>query len=107
MNSVHRSFKNSRDLVSSQSMYLKRPGNFLFKKSASNGLLRAGFGGALMSLPPYTGSVSVALHGKDKDLAGLNKIWIPDPVSVCPIHDRVSCAVAIGDAADAPQAVAA
>ena len=53
------------------------------------------------------GSVSVALQGKDKDLAGMNKIWIPDPVSVCPVYDRVSCAVAISDAADAPQAVAA
>jgi hypothetical protein len=54
----------------------------------------------------YNGSVSVAFHGKDKDLAGMNEIWIPDPVSVCPVHDRVSCAVAIGYAADAPQAVA-
>src|ERR1700733_5592969 len=36
----------------------------------------------------------------------MDKIWIPDPVSVCPVHDRVSCAVAISDAADAPQAVA-
>jgi hypothetical protein len=37
----------------------------------------------------------------------MNKIWIPDPVSVCPVHDRVSCTVAIGDVADAPQTVAA
>ena len=36
----------------------------------------------------------------------MNKIWIPNPVSVCPVHDRVPCAVAVGDAADTPQAVA-
>ena len=50
---------------------------------------------------------SVALHGENKGLAGINEIWIPDPVSVCSVHERVSCAVAISDAADAPEAVAA
>src|SRR6516165_7830376 len=44
--------------------------------------------------------VSVALHGDNKGLAGINEIWIPDPVSVCSVHERVSCAVAISDAAD-------
>jgi hypothetical protein len=52
------------------------------------------------------GSFSVALHGNDEDLAGMNEIWMLDAVSVCPVHDRVSRAIAIGDAADAPLAVA-
>ena len=51
--------------------------------------------------------VSVALHGENKGLAGINAIWIPDPVSVCSVHERVSSAVAISDAADAPEALAA
>jgi hypothetical protein len=49
---------------------------------------------------------SAAHHGNDEDLAGVNKVGIPDLVPVCPVHDRVARAVAIGDAADAPQAVA-
>jgi hypothetical protein len=51
--------------------------------------------------------VSVALHGDNKGLAGINEIWIPDPVSVCSVHERVSCAVAISDAADTPEAISA
>ena len=37
----------------------------------------------------------------------MNEIWIPDPISVCPVHYCVSRTVAVGNAADAPQAVAA
>src|SRR6516162_911337 len=51
--------------------------------------------------------VSVALHGDNKGLAGINEIWIPDPVSVCSVHERVSCAVAISDAADTPEVISA
>ena len=47
------------------------------------------------------------LGGKDEDLAGMNEIWIADLVPVGPEEDRVLFAGAIGDAADAPQAVAA
>ena len=50
--------------------------------------------------------VSVPFHGKDKDLAGIYTIWISDPVSVRFVDDRVSRARAVGDTADAPQAVA-
>ncbi len=39
---------------------------------------------------------------KDEDLAGINTIWIPDPVSVRFVHDGVSRAHAVGDTADAP-----
>jgi hypothetical protein len=45
-------------------------------------------------------------QGKDKDLAGIYTIWIPDPVSVRFVNDGVSRAHAVGDTADAPQAVA-
>jgi hypothetical protein len=50
---------------------------------------------------------SATLYGKEKNLAGTNEIRIPNPVSVRPVQNRVSCAVAISDAADSPQAVAA
>src|SRR5258708_2953087 len=50
--------------------------------------------------------VSARFQGKDKDLAGIYTIWISDPVSVRFVNDRVSRAHAIGDTADAPQAVA-
>ena len=50
--------------------------------------------------------VSVRFQGKDKDLAGIYTIWISDPVSVCFVNDRVSRTHAVGDTADAPQAVA-
>jgi hypothetical protein len=51
--------------------------------------------------------LSAMLGGKDEDLAGMNEIWIADAVAVCSIYDRVLFAGTIGDAADAPQAVAA
>jgi hypothetical protein len=51
--------------------------------------------------------VSVMFEGENKGLAGINEIGIPDPVSVCSVHERVSCAVAISNVADAPEAVAA
>jgi len=51
--------------------------------------------------------VSARLQGKDKGLTRINTIRISDPVSVCPVNKRVPRAVAIGDTADAPQAVAA
>jgi hypothetical protein len=50
--------------------------------------------------------VSACFQGKDKDLAGIYTIWISDPVSVRFVNDRVSRAHAVGDTADAPQAVA-
>src|ERR1700681_2795995 len=50
--------------------------------------------------------VSARFQGKDKDLAGIYTIWISDPVSVCFVNDRVSRTHAVGDPADAPQAVA-
>ena len=49
---------------------------------------------------------SARLHRKDKDLAGVNKIWISDLVPVRFVNDCVSHARAVGDTADAPQAVA-
>ena len=49
---------------------------------------------------------SATLRGKDKNLAGTNNIRIPNPISVRPVQNRVSCAVPISDAADSPQAVA-
>ena len=33
--------------------------------------------------------VSVALHGENKGLAGIDEIWIPDPFPVRPVHERV------------------
>ena len=50
---------------------------------------------------------SACFQRKDKDLAGINTIWISDLVSVSFVNDRVSRARAVGDAADSPQAVAA
>ena len=50
--------------------------------------------------------VSGRFQGKDKDLAGIYTIWISDPVSVRFVNDRVSRAHAVGDTADAPEAVA-
>jgi hypothetical protein len=49
---------------------------------------------------------SATLRGKDENLAGTNNIRISNPISVRPVQNRVSCAVAISDAADSPQAVA-
>ena len=48
---------------------------------------------------------SALLHRKDKDLAGINKIWISDLVMVRFVNDCVSHARAVGDTADAPEAV--
>ena len=45
-------------------------------------------------------------HRKDKDLAGINTIWISDLVPVRFVNDDVSHARAVGDAADVPEAVA-
>jgi hypothetical protein len=49
---------------------------------------------------------SARLHRKDKDLAGINTIWISDLVPVRVVNDCVSDARAVGDTADAPEAVA-
>ena len=49
---------------------------------------------------------SARLHRKDKDLAGVNKIWISDLVPVRFVNDCVSHARAVGDTADVPEAVA-
>jgi G:T-mismatch repair DNA endonuclease (very short patch repair protein) len=43
-------------------------------------------------------------HRKDKDLAGINTIWISDLVPVRFVNDCVSHARAVGDTADAPEA---
>ena len=50
--------------------------------------------------------VSARFHRKDKDLAGINTIWIPNLVLVRSVNDGVSHARAVGDTADAPEAVA-
>jgi hypothetical protein len=50
--------------------------------------------------------VSARFHRKDKDLAGINTIWILDLVPVCLVNDGVSHTRAVGDAADVPEAVA-
>src|ERR1700704_3037687 len=49
---------------------------------------------------------SARFHRKDKDLAGINTIWISDLVPVRFVNDCVSHARAISDTADAPEAVA-
>jgi hypothetical protein len=49
---------------------------------------------------------SARVLGKDKDLAGINTIWISDLVPVRFVNDCVSHARAVGDTADAPEAVA-
>src|ERR1700704_4095515 len=49
---------------------------------------------------------SARFHRKDKDLAGINTIWISDLVPVRFVNDCVSHARAVGDTADAPEAVA-
>ncbi len=46
-----------------------------------------------------------AVSRKDKDLAGINTIWISDLVPVRFVDDCVSHARAVGDTADAPEAV--
>ncbi len=50
---------------------------------------------------------SVLFQGKNKDLAGIDTIRIPDSVPVRPVDERVSGTLAVGLTADAPQAVAA
>jgi hypothetical protein len=60
----------------------------------------------VQSAAPVLLSASATLQGKEKNLARTNEIRIPNPVSVRPVQDRVACAVAINDPADAPQAVA-
>jgi len=49
---------------------------------------------------------SARIRRKDKDLAGINTIWISDLVSVRFVNDCVSHARAVGETADAPEAVA-
>src|SRR6266851_9298931 len=49
---------------------------------------------------------SARFHRKDKDLAGINAIWISDLVLVRFVNDCVSHARAVGDTADVPKAVA-
>jgi len=63
----------------------------------------ASFGGGKQ---PRCRHFSARFHRKEKDLAGINTIWIMDPVSVRFVNERVSRAPAVGDTADAPQAVA-
>jgi len=48
---------------------------------------------------------SALFHRKDKDLAGINSIWISNLVMVRFVNDCVSHARAVGDTADAPEAV--
>src|SRR5260370_28175525 len=50
---------------------------------------------------------SACFQRKDKDLAGINTIWISDLVLVRFVNDCVTHAFAVGDTADAPEAVAA
>jgi len=50
--------------------------------------------------------LSARFHRKDKNLAGINTIWISNLVLVCFVNNRVSRARAVGDTADAPEAVA-
>src|SRR5258708_32602080 len=70
-----------------------------------------GLGAVTPSLPsPERGSVgtgSARFLGKDEHLAGINTVWIADLVMVRVVDDRISRAIPIGGAADAPQAVAA
>ena len=47
-----------------------------------------------------------ALHRKDKELAGINTIWISDLVPVRFVNDSVSHARSVGNAANTPEAVA-
>src|SRR3981189_1082598 len=49
---------------------------------------------------------SARFHRKDKDLAGINTIWISDLVPVRFVNHCVAPARAVGDTADAPEAVA-
>jgi Usg-like family len=49
---------------------------------------------------------SARFHRKDKDLAGINPIWISNMVPVRFVNQCVSHARAVGDTADAPEAVA-
>ena len=82
---------------------------------ASRGVLRSTYGPKILpdgqinsgQEGDLAADASAMLRGKDEDLAGMNEIWIADAVAVCPIYDRVLLAGTIGDAADAPQAVAA
>ncbi len=52
------------------------------------------------------GSASATPERNHQDLAGMDQVGIPDAVAVGPIDDRVLLARSIGDAADAPEAVA-
>jgi hypothetical protein len=72
------------------------------------GLPEPVFGRVVRAVGPRcdTRRVSARFQGKDKDLAGIYAIWISDLVSVRFVNDRVSRAHAVGDTADAPQAVA-
>ena len=49
---------------------------------------------------------SARFHRKNKDLAGINTIWISNMVPVRFVNDCVLHACAVGDTADAPEAVA-
>jgi hypothetical protein len=49
---------------------------------------------------------SARFHGKDNDLAGVNSVGISDLVLVRFVDDCVPHARAVGDTADAPEAVA-
>ncbi len=51
-------------------------------------------------------SASAMPERNHQDLAGMDQVGIPDAVAVGPIDDRVLLARSIGDAADAPEAVA-
>src|ERR1700680_2741662 len=49
--------------------------------------------------------LSGRLYWKDEDLAGVDTIWIADEFSVRPVNDRIARPIAIGDTADAPEAI--
>ena len=49
---------------------------------------------------------SARFHSKNKDLAGIDTIWISNMVPVRFVNDCVSHARAVGDTADVPEAVA-
>ena len=88
----------ARPLSSAWSHLLCRSYHAAARKKRRATIPRAGAGIAATFLARF--------HRKDKDLAGINTIWISDLVPVRSVNDCVSCARAIGDTADAPEAVA-
>jgi hypothetical protein len=56
--------------------------------------------------PAELSPLSARFRRKDKGLAGINTIWVSDPVPVRFVNECVSHALAIGETADTPEAVA-